>query len=185
MAKNVGNVPSNRIATLARDQKLVAGVQSRMAGLASITLNNQAMTPAQVVQTLQDRVTSGQTVETTHAAWTAAVQADQAKMEATKQFVTALIRLILSMYGGSPDVLTAFGVSAPKPREITAEKAAAAAKKGTATKHSRYPNGLKGVVKATAPEQSTSPAEQVNPPAANPNPAAAPVPNAGNPAPKG
>ena len=80
MSKIKGNFPDTRIATLARDQKLAAAVQNLFGGQASITLVNQTMTPQQVQQVVLDRIATGNAIETTRAAYMAAVHADREKL---------------------------------------------------------------------------------------------------------
>ena len=152
---------------IAADQALIHGIQAYLSQLAQMTVGSQVMTPAAIVQALQDRITASQAAVTAEAARTAAVKACKDKRSQTTLLVSSLRRLVIGMYANSPDTLAAFGLKAPKaPKKSSAVKAAAA-EKASAT---RKAGGKKAVALAEAP--TAHPAQ----------PQAAPVPAATSPA---
>ena len=149
---------------IAADQALIHGIQAYLSQLAQVTVGSQVMTPAAIVQALQDRITVSQAAVTADAARTAAVKACRDKRSQTTLLVSSLRRLVTGMYSNSPDTLAAFGLKAPKgPKTSVAVKAEAAAK-ATATRKA----GGKKAVQAQAQAAATHPAQ----------PQAAPVPAA-------
>jgi hypothetical protein len=131
MAKGVSNA---RAAKLAADQKLIAGVQSNLSQLASLTVGSQNLAPAAIVQLLQSRVSASQAVLPAQASYEAAVKAERDVRAKTTSFVTSLRRVVTGMFSESPDTLATFGLRAPKAPKTTVTVKAEAVAKSRATR---------------------------------------------------
>jgi hypothetical protein len=143
-------MPSKKSRTdnLAADQSMIDGITKNASKLpASFPVGSQTMTPTDLVQVFQGRITTGKAVVVADAARTAAVKADRDKRAQTKPAAMAFRQLIIAMFLESPDILGDFGLAAPKVGVKTAEVKATAAAKSRATK------AAKGKVAPPAPPQ--------------------------------
>ena len=134
------NKSRTRLETLSADEKLLAGVTQYLSTLPSLNVASQAMTPAQIVQMIQGRITTAKAVETATAVLAAAVKADRDGRTQTNGPV-AWKRIVVDMYSESPETLAIFGVSAPKVATKTVASKAAAAAKGCEDARSESPEG--------------------------------------------
>jgi hypothetical protein len=154
---------TSRVDLVAADQAMIDGINKNLSKLPpSFPVGSQTVTPAQVVQVFQDRLTTAKAVVAADAARTAAVKADRDKRTQTKPFAEAFRRLVIAMFLQSPDTLGDFGLAAPKVPQKSAETKATAAAKGTATRKSKD---------AKAVKPATEPAAPAAPPAAPAKPA--------------
>ncbi len=177
------NTNNTRVKRIAADQAMIAGVKQFLSQIATLPVGATNMTPANIVKTLQERITAAQAALTADAAFTAAVKADKDEQASTKAFLSALRRIVVGMFQEAPDTLAVFGVKAPKARTTTVAKKAAAAAKNKATRAARGTVGKKKklAIKGTVPAgNGAAPAPATPAPAtpATPTPAPAGTPNA-------
>jgi hypothetical protein len=147
--------PKTKTTRVAKDQKLIAGVQKRFAG-ASLILAGKTFTALEAAQFLQERIDVAGPVETARATWTSAVAAEKAKIADTKQYVLALEQLVRAMFGSNVEALAEFGLSPRTRATPTTEATALQIARAKATRAARGTVGpkqkakIKGVV-ATPP----------------------------------
>jgi hypothetical protein len=165
---------NSRADTLAADQALIDGTTKNLSKLpASFPVGSQQMTPQDVINVVQGRVTTGKAVVAAEKARTEAVQADRDERAKTQLVVGAYKRLVVAMFLKSPTILGDFGLAAPKQAAKTAEEKAQAAAKAQATRKTLGTKGTqqKKAAKAAAAAAPEAPA-QPSTPAAQPAPAA-------------
>jgi hypothetical protein len=173
------SVKINRVQQLANDQKLVDGTKQFLSQMSSLPVGSQTVTPAQIVQVLEDRIATSKAAVAADDARKAAVKADRDERTKSAPFVHALKRIVIGMFLQSPDTLGVFGLHAPRVARTKAATKALAVEKTTATKKARGPIGRKqrAKVKGTVPT-----AGRPQPATAAPTPAAAtPTPTAPTP----
>jgi hypothetical protein len=132
---------ANRQNTLARDQAMTAGIQKRLAGQ-SFTVSDKSYSTQDVVAVFQGRVTTGQAVSSSRAAWIAAVQADRAERSQTAAFVGAFQGILKGMFQ-DPSALADFGLTPRKSGKKTVEVKSTAVAKNLATRQARGTMGKK------------------------------------------
>jgi hypothetical protein len=148
MSKPKTNTKTTRVA---KDQKLIDGVQKRFAGT-SLVLAGKTFTAPEVVQFLQERIDVAGPVETAHATWKNAVAAEKAKVAETQKYVLALTQLVHAMFGTNADALTEFGLTPHTRASLTTEATALRIDRMKATRKARGTAGpkqkakIKGVV---------------------------------------
>ena len=128
---------------IAADQALINGVKQFLMQYPSLPIGSQVMTPAAIVQVLQDRITANQAAESANAARATAIKANQDKLVATAGFQQSLRTVVQGMFAKSPDTLAVFGL---KPRKASTETPAtrvAATAKAKATRAARHTLGPK------------------------------------------
>jgi hypothetical protein len=160
--------PRTRSAQIAADQAMIAGVQKLLTQYPSLHVGSQIMTPAQIVQTLQNRIQAMQAAQVADAARMAAVKAVTDELDQTAGFEQSLRSVVQGMFSQSPDSLAVFGL---KPRKIPTESAetrAAAVVKALATRKARGTLGPKAKLKVTgqtvpAATSGTAPATPATP----------------------
>ena len=149
---------ANRVNRLAADQKLIAGVQQHQAQFASVSVDGQSMTSANIVALLQGRVDAVKAVENAEAALQAAHKVERDGRVKSSTFRSALVRLIVGMFLSSPDTLAAFGLTAPKAGTKTVEVKAEALAKSKATRKARHTMGKNQKLEITGtPETPATP----------------------------
>jgi hypothetical protein len=172
----MANPSNSRSDLLAADQALVEGIQKNQALLpASFRCAKKQMTPQDVINVVQGRITTGKAVVAAEAARTAAVKADKDERAQTGPVVAGFKRMLLGMFAEEPGVLADFDVKAPKPAAKSAAVKAKAAEKAAAT---RKVLGTKGKLqkKAAIAAEASAPAQaQAAAPPAPAVPATAPA----------
>jgi hypothetical protein len=160
---------NNRTLRQAADQKLIDGLNKHSASLASLLIGNTSYPLADLISTVQTRVSAANVTRSTRATWQNAVQAERDQRAKTKPLVSGLKQAIQVMFAGSIDSLADFGLTARKVPVVTPEKKAAAAAKAKATRAARHTMGkvqkkdIKGTVPTTAPATPPSPAPAPTP----------------------
>jgi hypothetical protein len=134
---------------IAADQALIAGIQRFLMSYPSLSVDGQVMTPAAIVQFLQDRINASQAAQTAEAAHVAAVKAESDTRAKTAAQRSSIRQIVLGMYSGSPDNLAVFGLKPRKASSETATTRAAAAVKAKATRAARGTKGPKEKLKIT------------------------------------
>src|SRR5580658_2811585 len=124
--------PNSRNSKIAADQALLAGVQKFLMSYPSLPVDGQTMTPASIVQFLQNRIQASQAAQTAEAARTAALKTESDVRAETAAQQQSLRQIVLGMYSGSPDNLAVFGLKPHKASSETATTRAAAAVKAKA-----------------------------------------------------
>jgi hypothetical protein len=143
-----------------QDTKLVTGVQQHfIPGNVSLTVAGVTYTPAQVIATIDSRVTATDSTTTARAALAKLVADAAAIKKQTQPIVNAVKQVALIMYANQPDVLTAFGLAPKKvPVPLTLAQKAERAAKAKATRAARNTMGpkAKAKVKGTATPAATA-----------------------------
>jgi hypothetical protein len=132
----------NRTVTRARDAQVIVGIQKDLKNV-SVPVAGETFTPATLTALLQSRIDAAAQVDTTRAAWLAAVKTyDTVDAKATP-VVHGLKQYVLNAYGPTSPVLADFGFTTPKRAAQTPEKKAAAVAKRKATREARNTMGKK------------------------------------------
>ena len=140
---------SNKPTIKAADAKMIAGIGKNLASMATVTLNGQPYTLAQLLAVYQADSAAIDATDTAHATWQQRVADEQATHAKTVLVTRALRSFLLGYYGEQAvAILGDFGLTAPKSNATmsVATKALAAAK-GNATRAAR---GTTGSVKKKA-----------------------------------
>jgi hypothetical protein len=137
----MSSVIHNRQDTLASDQTMVTGIQKRLAGK-SFTVNDKSYSTQDVVAVFQGRVTTGQAVVSSRAAWLAAVKADRDERSQTAAFASAFQNIVKGMFQ-DPSALADFGLTPRKSGKKTVEVKSTAVAKNLATRQARGTMGKK------------------------------------------
>ena len=137
---------SNKPTIKAADAKMIAGIGKNLAAMATVTLNGQPYTLAQLLAVYQADSAAIDATDTAHATWLQRVADEQATHAITAKVTRALRSFLLGYYGDEAvAILGDFGLTAPKSTATTnvATKALAAAK----SKATRAARGTVGSVK--------------------------------------
>jgi hypothetical protein len=127
-----------------RDSKAMLGIDKHLAGVASVTLNGTAHTPAELKSILKRDIDSANAVDTARAAWQKTVKDERGTRNQASALLRALRGYLVATHGeGAVDLLADFGFSPPKPRKVTVRVKAAAADKTVATRSARHTMGHK------------------------------------------
>jgi hypothetical protein len=156
----LSTISHSRNSEIAADQALLAGVQKFLMSYPSLSVDGQTMTPANIVQFLQNRIQASQAAQTAEAARTAALKTETDVRAETAAQQQSLRQIVLGMYSGSPDNLAVFGLKPHKASSETATTRAAAAVKAKATRKARGTLGPKQKLEITGsstPETPTPP----------------------------
>jgi hypothetical protein len=140
---------SNKPTIKAADAKMIAGIGKNLASMATVTLNGQPYTLAQLLAVYQADSAAIDATDTAHATWQQRVADEQATHAKTVLVTRALRSFLLGYYGEQAvAILGDFGLTAPKSTATTnvATKALAAAK----AKATRAARGTTGSVKKKA-----------------------------------
>ncbi len=168
---------------IAADQALIAGIQKFLMQYPSLYVGSQTLTPAAIVQVLQNRITTSQAAITAEAARAAAVKADRDEAASTAAFEQSLRAVILGMFSQSPDSLAIFGLKPRKRHTPTVATKSGAVARSLATRKARHTMGPKQKQEITGETAQTgsgttpgtpAPAEPASP--AAPTTPAAPTP---------
>jgi hypothetical protein len=143
--------PMKKTTRVAKDQKLIAGVQKHFAG-ASLVLPSKTYTAAEAVKILQERIDVTGPADAVLATYRNAVAAEKAKIADTKEFVLELEQLVRAMFGKNAETLADFGLAPRKRATPTTEAMALQIARAKATRAARGTAGpkqkakIKGVV---------------------------------------
>jgi hypothetical protein len=140
---------NKRSEQIAADQALIAGIQKFLSQSPSLTVGSQVLTPAAIIQLLQNRITANLAAQTADAARTAAVQANRDALAQTAAVRQAFRFLVQAMYSHSPDTLAVFGLRPRAVSKKTAATKAGAAVKAKATRKARNTLGSKQKLEIT------------------------------------
>jgi hypothetical protein len=155
---------NNRTFQQAADQKLSDGLAKHASSIASIVVSNTPYKPADLISTVETRITAADTTQSTRATWQSAVQAERDARARTQALVSGLKQTLQVMFAGSVDTLADFGLTPRKTRVISPETKVLAAAKARATRAARHTMGknqkkdIKGVISTPATAPSTAPA---------------------------
>jgi hypothetical protein len=156
----------NRPTAKDRASKAILGIDKHLAGVASMTLDGVAYTPAELKSLLQGDIDSANATDTAKAAWQKAAQIGRAKHGNVMPLLLALrTYLVLNHGADAVDLLADFGFKPPKPRKVAVKVKAAAADKTAATRAARHTMGSqqKKAVKGAVPAATTPPATAAAP----------------------
>jgi hypothetical protein len=170
---------NNHLVQLDSDRKMATGARKFLAGIASLPVGSQTLTPEQIAQVFDARASLCEALQAASAARTAAVKAYQDKRSETAPFVSAFRRVVQGMFAQSPDTLAEFGLTAPKPADKSVVVKAAAIAKSKATRAARHTMGKKQkqAVKGGVTRVVVTPVMAPTPsPGTAPAPAPAPAP---------
>lgn len=153
----MSTVSKKRSVRIAGDQSLIAGIQKFLAQYPSLYVGSQSLTPAAIVQVLQNRINTGQAAQTAEAARTAAVKADKDESANTAAFEQSLRAVIHGMFSESPDTLAVFGLKPRQPHKETVAIRAEAVAKAKATRLARHTLGPKQKLEITGQTTPAAP----------------------------
>jgi hypothetical protein len=125
-----------------QDQALITGIRQYLMGQ-NLIIGKQSYTPQQIIDLLQGRVTTGQSIITVRTALTAAIKADMDERTATGSFVRGFRTIVQGMFGELPDTLAVFGLKPRKSPKKTVEVKQQAIEKNLATRKARGTVGKK------------------------------------------
>jgi hypothetical protein len=154
---------------IAADQALIAGIQKFLMSYPSLTVGSQVLTPAAIIQVLQNRINANQAAQTAEAARTAAVQANRDELAQTAALRQSFRLLVQAMYSPSPDTLAVFGMKPRPASKKTVATKAEAAVKAKATRKARNTLGpkqrleIKGTTPTATNGSTTTPATPTPP----------------------
>jgi hypothetical protein len=164
---------TNRVQQQAADQKMIDGLTQSQQTLPSFMIGNTSVKATDIITTLQDRIKTANSVDSTRATWQAAVKANREEQAKSEPLISAVRQTLRMMFAGSIETLAEYGLTPRKQRTPpTPEEKAAAVAKALATRKARNTMGpkqkakIKGAVSPTAPATPPSAA----PPVATPSP---------------
>ncbi len=164
---------TNRTKRQVADQQLIDGLNKHSATITTLVIGGTSLAPAALIATLQARLATASTAQSTRATWQTAVKADVDERAKTKTLVSGLRQAIEVAFAGSIDNLADFGLTPRKTAVISPEKRAAAAVKAKATRAARNTMSKKQKLAIKGAVPPTAPATPVTAPA--PTVAAAPA----------
>ena len=135
----------------AADQLLLEGTKQYLSQASALTVGSQKMTPADIIALLQHRIDVAKATDDAAAALAAARLLESNDCAKSASFVASFKRLIVAMFTASPDLLAAFGLSAPKTGKRTVATKADALKKSEETRKARHTMGKKQKQQVKAP----------------------------------
>jgi len=133
----------------ARYAKVVSGIQTHLATVASLVLGGATYAPADLVTLFQSWASAAAEVTTTKAQWQAAVLAEHTLRTKLQSLWLQLQTYARNQYGGDAATLADFGMTPPKTVEKSPETFVLAAAKNRATRIARHTMGKnqkKGIV---------------------------------------
>jgi hypothetical protein len=171
----------NRTVTQARDARIVVGLQSALASVATLPAGGVAYTPASLAALIQRRIDAAHAVAAAKAQWLDAVRAYEAIDATASVAARGLKQYVMNAFGEDSPVLAEFGFTPPVRTTLTPEQKAAAVAKRAATRRARHTMGKKQKAQIHGTVPTIPPAAPVPaPPAATastaPAPSAAPSP---------
>jgi hypothetical protein len=194
------NVAQQKAAIEAEYKALIAGINSELADVTSITVLNVVYTKQALVDKFQGRIDAAEKTKTARTALHALVAAEQDIALDVGPIRMGFKQFVQGRYGATSPELQKFGFTPNKvPQRPVASKQSSIAK-SAATRQARLSVGKKQRLKITAPPTPTAaapadappataaptaPAEGTTPAAPVATPAAAPSPAAAKPSPSG
>jgi hypothetical protein len=144
----------NKTQDATRAGLLIAGLGKHPATVGSLTIGSVPYTPAELAALLQTLVDLRRAVTDAQAAAQTKLANERAQAPALRSLMSALVTILKTSFGNSPDILADFGLTprkVPAPLTVDAKRAAAAKRK--ATRAARHTMGSKQrlAVKGAAP----------------------------------
>jgi hypothetical protein len=143
---------------IAEDTKLGAGLTANNAK-GSFVVNAKTQTVDQILALIKARIDAAANVEATHAAWIAAVRAEQAVLEESNPILAGVRQTLRTTLGAEAQHLSDYGIVPHKTRHaLTAEEQVLAKQRNAATRKARGTRGARqkakvvGQVSAPAPQ---------------------------------
>jgi len=131
----------------AADRKLETGIQQNLT--TPLTVGGKQYTAAQIATVLQARIDARSATDVAKAAYAKAVAAEAAQMAGSKGLLVGVKAVLLAMFAGAPDVLTAMGLSERKTPVKSVAVKSEAITKSAATRLARHTTGPKAKAKIT------------------------------------
>ena len=173
------NSRENRMQQQSSDQSLSDGLTKHLATLPSFTIGSASFKAADIITSLQERISTAGTVDSTRATWQTAVKANRDQRAKTNSLISGVRQTLQTMFAGSIDTLADFGLKPRKtPAAMPPEERAAAVAKARATRRARSTMGpkQKAKIKGTVPVAAPATEPSATAPTAQPGPASpAPV----------
>jgi hypothetical protein len=139
--------PNTLVSTRSKQQvvleKTIDGLHKHAQDLTTLVIAATTYKTADLATRLQVRLDALKTVESTKAAWQAAVKNDYDERTKTKTLLSGLRQSLLVAFSGSIDSLGDFGLVGRKPVVVSPEKRVAAQQKAKATRAARHTMGKK------------------------------------------
>jgi hypothetical protein len=169
------NAPKkNRIDLTLADQKLIDGFTKHASTITSLVIAGVTVATKDIISTLQARIVTSNTAQTTRATWQAAVAADRAERQKTKTFASGVRQAVTVAFTGQIDALADYGLTPRKVAVITPAEKTARTAKALATRAARHTMGKVQKSKITGKSPASSPTA-TTPLPAGPSPAPAPA----------
>jgi hypothetical protein len=171
------NSRENRMQQQSSDQNLSDGLTKHLTTLPSFTIGSASFKAADVITSLQERISTADTVDSTRATWQMAVKANRDQRAKTNSLISGVRQTLQVMFAGSIDTLADFGLKPRKtPAALTPEERVASVAKAKATRKARSTMGpkqkakIKGTVPAAPAIEPAATAPTAQPGPASPAP---------------
>jgi len=151
----------SRVTTQGRDKQVLHGIETELQTVATLYLGSETFTPATLADFVQNRINLANAIDTTRAAWEAALSEYDAVNKQTDLVISDLRHTVMGLYGRRSSQLASFGFSPNRIPVLSSEQRATAAKKAKATRRARGTRGkkqkalVKGVVPMAPPPVAT------------------------------
>jgi hypothetical protein len=151
---------TNRPTVQVRNAQFVSGITKRLQGVSSLAIAGKTYTPAELVALFQSLDAKLAEVNTAEAKLRDAWAAYRSLSKEIAPIIIGFRHALRNLFGAQSEVLSDFGLSAPKRSKPTVETQAAAVKKRLATREARHTMGPKqkaAITGAPAPAAPSTP----------------------------
>jgi len=133
----------SRVTIQGKDKQVLNGIETELQAIPTLYLGGEVFTPVSLTDFIQNRIALANTIDTTRAAWEAALSAYDAVGKKTDLVIGDLRHTVMAAFGRQSPVLASFGFSPMHVPFMTAEQRAIAVKKAKATRKARGTMGKK------------------------------------------
>jgi hypothetical protein len=169
---------TNRTKQIADDQNLADGLTKNAGSLGTFGFGGKQLKPADVVQVLQNRITTAKAASAAKASLIAAAKAADDELTSTRALIKAVKQALRALFVDDIATLATFGLAPAKVTNPTPQTKVNAAAKAKATRKARGTKGKKARLAIQAPVQTgneTAPAAPEAPATPAPAPVAPPA----------
>jgi hypothetical protein len=150
------NQKKNKTTKLARDQRLIDGIEKHLSG-ATLVLGGKTCTATALVALVQQRIDAAKTVDSARAKYLSAIEEERVKEKEAQELITHLRNLVVGMYGASIETLADFGF--PSRKRVRASREA---RHSIAPKQKQSISGTVTLEVAPAPTEPKSSTSTLN-----------------------
>lgn len=133
----------SRNTVLARNAKIIAGINNRLKTVQAIVLGGVSYTPASLAAQFQSQIDAVNTVIASRGQWTTSIQALDAMMPKVEALAIGLREFVRQLFNNDPQALADFDFAPKKAAVKDPLKQVAAAQKRAATRKARGTTGKK------------------------------------------